>query len=410
MRSRILHIVFCLLLLALAAGSVSAQLWRRAGRRSGGAATQQVLVDTMRVQLQLPSVCYGDVERYGVKGQKESTYDWKIYTIVDGRRVNIVPPVAFNNGDTIEVNWRDVLGEEVPGIYTIEVKETTNYGCTGDTYSTDIVLNSNKLILPIMQEDIHFCYNGECIIDPLDRGKFEKFKDFNLFWRPDDTGGFTIPEVYYTNEETTLQVKLKGPSGCNFGSIKAIKWPKPLLDLGPDTTIYGNEELKLTAGATRFEKYEWATDNQEADWLYTLQRTSPEILVHGKDGSQRIWLTVVDENQCEARDTILVTVVGLEGVRIPAAFTPNGDGINDTWQIPAPIKGGVSMEGYVKITDVRVYDRHGKLVWSAKSYANPWDGRDSHGRPLPMDSYHYELRATVTGESRLFRGSVTIIR
>ena len=324
--------------------------------------------------------------------------------------MDIVPPVAFNNGDTIEVNWRDVLGEEVPGIYTIEVKETTNYGCTGDTYSTDIVLNSNKLILPIMQEDIYFCYNGECIINPLDRGKFDKFKDFNLFWRPDDTGAFTIPEVYYTSEETTLQVKLVGPSGCTFGSIKAVKWPKPLLDLGPDTTIYGNEKLELTAGPGTFEKYEWATDNQEAKWLYTEQRISPAITVEGGDGTQQIWLTVVDENQCEARDTILVTVVGLEGVRIPAAFTPNGDGINDTWLIPAPVKGGVSMEGYVKITDVRVYDRNGKLVWSAKSYANPWDGRDKNGRPLPMDSYHYELRATVTGESRLFRGSVTIIR
>ncbi len=77
-------------------------------------------------------------------------------------------------------------------------------------------------------------------------------------------------------------------------------------------------------------------------------------------------------------------VCDLTEINISQAFTPNGDGINDTWQI-------------INITNhpnsvVKVFNRWGSEVFSVKGYQNNWDGhyKDS-SNPLPESSYYYQI-------------------
>ncbi|TFH34099.1 MAG: T9SS type B sorting domain-containing protein, partial [Bacteroidia bacterium] len=79
-------------------------------------------------------------------------------------------------------------------------------------------------------------------------------------------------------------------------------------------------------------------------------------------------------------------------------FTPNGDGINDYWHIPYIEELGRA--------DVRVYNRHGKLVFEAKGYANDWDGT-SNGDPLPEGSYYYLIDSSEKGD---LKGVINIVR
>ncbi len=66
---------------------------------------------------------------------------------------------------------------------------------------------------------------------------------------------------------------------------------------------------------------------------------------------------------------------------IPSAFTPNGDGMNDRWEIPELIN-------YPKC-NLKVYDRWGNLVFlSPKGYAQPFDGFYK-GKRLPEGAYYY---------------------
>ena len=96
-------------------------------------------------------------------------------------------------------------------------------------------------------------------------------------------------------------------------------------------------------------------------------------------------------------------------LRIPAAFTPNGDGINDTWELGVdPTARHPST--IPEVTEVRVYDRWGSLVWYKNDGYEPWDGVDMRGRVLPVDSYHYEIVYIEGNEQKLARGSVTIVR
>ncbi|MBS1523447.1 MAG: gliding motility-associated C-terminal domain-containing protein [Bacteroidetes bacterium] len=95
--------------------------------------------------------------------------------------------------------------------------------------------------------------------------------------------------------------------------------------------------------------------------------------------------------------TILQT---LPAVVIPNAFTPNGDGINDFWNIK-------SIEAYPKCI-VSVYSRYGTLVYQSKGYPRSWDGT-SGGTPVPTGTYYYIINLN-EGDSKPLTGYIAVIR
>jgi gliding motility-associated-like protein len=97
-----------------------------------------------------------------------------------------------------------------------------------------------------------------------------------------------------------------------------------------------------------------------------------------------------------------VIVTGPEQLNlvIPAAFSPNGDLINDVWNI-----GNIGSFPKVEIT---IYNRWGQSVWrSEQGYPYPWDGK-SNGVDLPIDSYHYIIE--LHNGSKPIIGEITIVR
>jgi gliding motility-associated-like protein len=86
-------------------------------------------------------------------------------------------------------------------------------------------------------------------------------------------------------------------------------------------------------------------------------------------------------------------------VNVPNAFSPNGDGINDVWNIR-------NLADYPDAT-VKIFDRYGKLVYTSRGYSKPWDGT-RNGTALPVGTYSYIIQVK-QGDTPL-NGSVTIIR
>ena len=69
-------------------------------------------------------------------------------------------------------------------------------------------------------------------------------------------------------------------------------------------------------------------------------------------------------------------------IETPEFFTPNGDGINDFWNIG-------EIQRYPN-NEVWVYDVSGNLVFNQKNYNNDWQG-DYNGSPLPSASYLFRI-------------------
>ncbi len=90
-------------------------------------------------------------------------------------------------------------------------------------------------------------------------------------------------------------------------------------------------------------------------------------------------VTVTDLNDC-GTDAAEIVIVGF-----PKFFTPNSDGVNDTWRVE-----GISVLENPVIT---IYDRYGKLLYQLNESSNGWDGTHN-GSVLPESDYWFKLSYT----------------
>jgi gliding motility-associated-like protein len=111
----------------------------------------------------------------------------------------------------------------------------------------------------------------------------------------------------------------------------------------------------------------------------------------------RYTLSVTTAQGCSATDEVLITV--LPSLVVPNAFSPNGDGINDIWNIP-------SLNSYTGCR-VQLFDRYGRTVWESTGYSIPWDG-STQGKPAPSGVYYYIIDPK--NGAAVQKGSVTVIR
>ncbi len=86
-------------------------------------------------------------------------------------------------------------------------------------------------------------------------------------------------------------------------------------------------------------------------------------------------------------------------IYLPSAFSPNADGINDTFR---------AYGRYFEVADLQIYDRYGGLLHRSSGPAAAWDGR-SGGRPVVPGVYVYVLRyRNIYGEEGVESGSVVV--
>ncbi len=92
-------------------------------------------------------------------------------------------------------------------------------------------------------------------------------------------------------------------------------------------------------------------------------------------------LHVASGNGCGiATDDVFIRV--FKKIVIPNAFSPNGDGINDTWRVEG-------LDSYPE-SETNVFNRFGQLVFHSAGYSKAWDGR-WNGKSLPSGTYYYTI-------------------
>jgi gliding motility-associated-like protein len=105
---------------------------------------------------------------------------------------------------------------------------------------------------------------------------------------------------------------------------------------------------------------------------------------------------------CSDTASLTLTVTSQNHFYIPNAFSPNGDGINDTLY--------VSASAGVLYYQMMIWDRWGELVYSSYDIGTGWDGRYK-GTMVPTGGYVY--MATLSFADGIVyhsKGSITLIR
>lgn len=229
-----------------------------------------------------------------------------------------------------------------------------------------------------------------------------------------------------------------GMDGC-FGSdtVRLNVLPKPEVNLGRDTIICKGDEYILDATVAGNANYRWNDQSEEPTYrvwrggIYAVtvsragcvardtvrfyNRTYPDVSL-GNDTTiclgdsvryatadtiatytwqgqyDQRWFTVNDSMQVKVMgesdcgviyDSVMVRVRDCECfVYAPAAFTPDGDGLNELF---APALD-CDVSNYLLV----IYDRWGHLVFESKNPDKQWDGAGKGG-PMPIGAYSWEL-------------------
>lgn len=169
----------------------------------------------------------------------------------------------------------------------------------------------------------------------------------------------------------------------------------PVVDAGKDHYVFSKMPFTLSpVVSSDVQLYKWTPAQNLSD-------PNSKNPVFSGDEDQLLTLQVTNAERCMSSDQIKLIV--LKPIRIPNVFSPNGDGIHDSWIIAELSK--------YPAADVSVFDRYGKLVFQAKDgYVKPWDGTYD-GKPLPVATYYYIIEPKFEEYvQKRFSGSVTILR
>ncbi len=193
--------------------------------------------------------------------------------------------------------------------------------------------------------------------------------------------------------------KFPAANGCDSTHTVTVSLlPKPVFTA--IDTIFGKPGDSLIIHAPGgFIDYEWNPAIAGCNGC-----PSP-VFVPDTLGEYHFSVTVTDASGCTAVGEVVLRIFppcDAALLKIPNAFTPDGDGVNDDFTPFVPEGAGGDLR-------LRVYDRWGELVYERRGADVSWDGKID-GQPAPMDVYVWVLDVSCPSGAAQRVGDVTLVR
>jgi gliding motility-associated-like protein len=239
-----------------------------------------------------------------------------------------------------------------------------------------------------------------CIGEMIDFTDTSKTNDGIInkwFWRFDGTSTDTLANTshfYRRPGIETIVFFAQNDLGCYTDTIrKTIEiFDSPKINAGEDLLVLNDGSLQIPATATgRIIAYQWTP----SIYLSATDILQPFVVNPQEEVEYR--LTVFGRGGCIRTD--LVKMKPLLMPLPPNTFTPNGDGVNDTWTIK-------NLDLYPNSV-IEIYTSAGLLVYRSSGSSNPWDG-NYKGKPLPAGTYYYAIDPR--NQRKKIAGYITLLR
>lgn len=198
---------------------------------------------------------------------------------------------------------------------------------------------------------------------------------------------YTLPGNY------VVTLRVTNAAGCisDIANGRVVVYLQPVVDAGPSFTVPQGTLVTFNPVVNDPSlNFVWSP----ATGLSSATVLKPSLTA---TFDQTYTLRATGQGGCTASDFLIVKV--LKGVDIPNAFSPNGDGTNDRWEIG-------NLADYTDC-EVQVFNRYGQRIYQSRGYTKPWDGM-VNGTPMPVGVYYYVIDLK-NGLQKL-NGSVTIVR
>jgi gliding motility-associated-like protein len=204
--------------------------------------------------------------------------------------------------------------------------------------------------------------------------------------------------AYTTAGQYTVTLTVFAQNGCSASTSQTVQvMASPTAGFSISGDAYTDEPVVITDESSGGSSWQYDFGDGSGSLLQQPNHTYTD------PGQYIIMQTVSNAAGCSAQDSILVSIKLNKVVppKLPDAFSPNGDGVNDIFYV----RGGP-----FETLHLRIYNGWGELIFETTDPTFGWDGTYK-GKPEINGVYVYSVVATsVDGQEHDRSGKVTLIR
>nr|MBX2872071.1 gliding motility-associated C-terminal domain-containing protein [Saprospiraceae bacterium] len=307
-----------------------------------------------------------------------------------------IEALAFNGIPPYNWQWNTGAADQTleglgPGAYSVTI--TDNFGCESSSNLTLIAPANFSLSTEILPP---LCVDEGGIVDVLVDG---------------ETGPYTF-RMGNTNQEIGLfedinsglhTISVRDANGCEQSVTIEVPQAEFLIEQSFEAaSITEGDSIPLLVSANfPIDKIIW----EPARWLSCTDCPNP---VAKPEASTVYRATVFSESGCDLRAEFTLAVGPFNGFFISNGFSPNGDGVNDTYFFQSDHR-------VANIQQILIFDRWGKILFERNDLLPNdsqlgWDGNYG-GQAVPVGVYTYFVSIELqNGQTRTYKGDLTLLR
>ncbi|GGH65258.1 gliding motility-associated-like protein [Filimonas zeae] len=305
---------------------------------------------------------------------------------------------TWNMGDgSASLTTRDVNHTyAASGSYVVKLTVTSTAGCTDEaTHTISRFYTQPVAAFTIAPERV--CQGKDQVFTDASTAAGSTVTAWSWTFGDGTTADTRNPVKRYTAAGNyAVKLTVTNAVGCTSVAANgnATVYVQPQIDAGPSFTILKGNTVTLAATAQNVA-------TMDLQWTPAALLTGANTLTPSLVATETATYTLTATGKvggCVTTDQTEVLVY--TAVTVPNAFTPNNDGIHDTWEI-------LYLDGYPG-SIVQVFDRYGRQVFIGQPGQNvAWKGT-YNGKPVPTGTYYYIV--DLKNGAKKMTGSVTVIR
>lgn len=327
-------------------------------------------------------------------GLRPWDYQWQQYNPIQDIWSNLAGDSLVTL--TLDTSYKRV--NEDTAYFRLVTRYQNQFGVRTCTYVADsikVIFYEAPNVSYIPSDSVGICPGDSVLF--VAQGNFTSFS-----WQ----NGQVLSASRYISAPGTYPVEAVGTNGCiTYDTVEVT----PLVvnaAIGPDVTAASGEVVPLQAfGGTA---YRWFASEpiQFSSMRGQSIKVSNTLDEDEEADTVQIFVEVTNTRGCVGLDSLLFIVTRDElppsvslNSKAYNVFTPNGDGLNDVWDISELVDGDECQ--------ITILNRWGSTVYEEEGFNGMWTGVDNGGNQLDDGTYYYILDC---GGTIRMRNAVTIIR
>ena len=304
----------------------------------------------------------------------------------------------FGNNDSSSAN-SPVYSYSTDSTYDVTLKQTSPLGCKDSVNNT---INVIKAPHPsILIENENYCIPSKTSFKLLFENN--EFNSDSVYFSINESTfitGDSIVNTFLEQGEQTIQYTIEyADRSCVLDSTLTLsfyKWPLANFEYSPGNSSLEQPVIFFTDNSKNTTQWTWNFDDTESSYLQNPAHSYEMADIYN------VQLIASNPGGCSDSITKKISVSPYDFIKLPSAFSPNGDGKNETFRI--------LNAGNIELIEFKIFNRWGNLVFETNNKEEAWDGK-RRGEYQNSGTYIYYIKGRKSsGEITEIKGNFTLLR